>query len=86
MDDLSAEEKEAVLQSRRTKKLADALAVSKAALEQAMKDQEARDEQARTSAKWLTDGGYHSAHLNITKKELSESVELVFLSSFRSYI
>ena len=79
MDELSAEEKEAVFQSRRTKKLTDALAAATATKLQATKDQELKDEQARTSARWLTDGGYKSAHLGISRQKLSESVELVSL-------
>ena len=84
MDELSAEEKEAVFQSRRTKKLTDALAAATATKLQATKDQELKDEQARTSARWLTDGGYKSSHLGISRQKLSESVELVSLPLYHS--
>ncbi len=84
MDDLTAEEKESILQTRRTKQLAEALAIATATVDKATKEQERRDEQARTSAKWVAGGGYNSAHLGISRLELSYDVEQV--SSCFSYL
>ncbi len=77
MDGLSAEEKELILQSRRTKLLAQKLEDANIQMVKAKEDQEQRDEQARTTANWLAEGGYNSAHLGISRKALSESVEQV---------
>ena len=77
MDGLSAEEKELILQSRRTKLLAQKLEDANIQMVKAKEDQEQRDEQARTTANWLAEGGYNSAHLGSSRKALSESVEQV---------